>query len=163
MKIRIFTDGACSGNPGPGGWAIVINKKEKCRVKSGGQKNTTNNRMELLAVVQALKEILQWLEKTWDRKESAEAEVYSDSAYVINAITKGWLAKWKMNGWKTTAQKDVKNKDLWEQFFRLLVEIKLKWALDVKFVKVKGHSGNTFNEQADRFARKEVQKLKENI
>ena len=103
MKYRIYTDGACSGNPGPGGWgAVIFDQKDNQKNISGSEKNTTNNRMELLAAIMALKKI----------KVNSEIVVYTDSTYVKNGITE-WIVKWKYNGWKNSNKKPVKNKDLW--------------------------------------------------
>lgn len=154
MKIRVFTDGACSDNPGPGGWAAVFNIKNKCIKISGCEEDTTNNRMELSAVVNVLNKIISW-ENHYDNTY----EIYSDSAYVVNAINNCWIVKWKMNGWKTTKEKDVKNKDLWESCYELLNVIK-ELKVNVKFIKVKGHSGNTFNELVDKIAKEESLKAK---
>lgn len=149
MKIRIFTDGACSNNPGPGGWAAVFNLKEKSKKISGRMQNTTNNMMELMAVVKSLEEVIR---KGFYRCKVIE--IYSDSAYVINAINNGWVQKWKSNGWKTSKGDDVKNRNLWESFL-LLKEVTEDSKVKVVFIKVKGHSGNVFNEMADELARKQ--------
>ena len=110
MKVRIFTDGACSENPGPGGWAAVFNTADKCKTISGNEKMTTNNRMELRAVIEAYTKVLSKKPKT-----DVVYELYSDSAYVVNSINNGWIDKWQQNNWKTTKNDDVKNRDLWEQ------------------------------------------------
>lgn len=150
MKIRVYTDGACSGNPGPGGWAMVFNKAEGCETYSGRDTSTTNNRMELTAVLKCLSEI----RRIRRRDKSSQFEVYSDSAYVVNALNNGWLPRWKMIGWKTKTGSDIKNRDLWEQVYvqcsRLTAD-----GCDVKFIKVRGHAGNTFNELVDRLAKQE--------
>lgn len=148
MKIRIFTDGACSGNPGPGGWGIVWNTDNNCEQFSGHEVKTTNNRMELLAVVRSLEKIVK------DGKRKNTYEIYSDSAYVVNSINNNWLVGWKLNGWKTKQKEDVKNKDLWEQADVLLQAIR-DGKLSVQLIKIKGHSGNTFNELVDELAKKE--------
>lgn len=147
MKIRIFTDGACSGNPGPGGWAAVLLLPNQRQEVSGAERNTTNNRMELKAVVESLKLALKLGYKKID--------LYSDSAYVINAKNKEWLKKWLENGWKTKLGDEVKNKDLWQQLAYLLDK-----SHDIHFIKVKGHSGIKNNEHVDTLARTEVEKLK---
>lgn len=155
-KIRVFTDGACSENPGPGGWAAVFCLSDKNIVISGGQKNTTNNRMELLAVIKAIEKVI----SKRKRRANLIVEIHSDSAYVVNAIEKDWVLKWQKCKWKTTAKKDVKNRDLWEKLLELMnKESKMK----IRFIKVKGHSGNMFNEMADRAAVKEVDKIKKAI
>ena len=142
-KIEIYTDGACSGNPGPGGWAgiLIYNGIEK--VVSGAEKDTTNNRMELTAVIQSLKKL----------KEQCEVVLYTDSAYVCNAITEGWLQNWIVNNWKNSQKKQVLNKELWLELIDLL-ELH-----SVKFVKVKGHADNLYNNKCDEIARKEIEKL----
>lgn len=154
MKTRIFTDGACSGNPGPGGWAAIITFSEKYKILSGNEVNTTNNRMELLSVVMALFKIINEY-----RNECDEITIVSDSAYVVNAINKNWLKLWKSKGWNTSQDKPIKNADLWKKLDNLLdlfevIEIK------VNFEKVKGHSGNYFNELVDKKAREEVNIIK---
>lgn len=143
MKIRVYTDGACSGNPGPGGWAALILLDDDRQEISGFEKDTTNNRMELLAVVEAIKLVLSLGHKKID--------VYSDSAYVVNAVKQNWMKKWSYNGWKTSSQTDVKNKDLWIRLANLLKESK-----DIKLVKVAGHSGDKNNDTVDRLAKREV-------
>lgn len=148
MKIRVFTDGSCLENPGPGGWAAVFAFESGVKTLSGNEKQTTNNRMELLAATKALEKASMLC---FD-----EIEIVSDSAYVVNAITKGWLEVWKRNGWKNAKGKDVKNKDLWEKLDSVILGCKS----NIFFKKVKGHSGNTFNELADELARAESMKVK---
>lgn len=143
--VRIYTDGACSGNPGPGGWAAILLFDEEQQAISGGEIHTTNNQMELKAVVEAL-QLLRSL-------GYSKAVVYCDSAYVVNSVQNEWMKKWYANGWKTISGEDVKNKDLWLRLKKVLTN-------DVTFVKVKGHSGDKNNEKADALARKEVLKLK---
>ena len=145
-RLRIFTDGACSGNPGPGGWAVLFALDETNVVISGHDVSTTNNRMELMAVLEALNEALM----TYD--SFSELEIHSDSAYVVNAVTKQWIQKWKKNGWKTTAKEQVKNSELWKELDGLLSMAKNK---TITFIKVKGHSGITLNEIVDVRARSE--------
>jgi ribonuclease HI len=136
MKYIIYTDGACSGNPGPGGWgAIIIDEKEKQIILSGKEKSTTNNRMELTAPIMALKKI----------KKSSEIIIYTDSTYLKNGITV-WIKNWKKNGWKSASRKPVKNKDLW------LVLNKLSERKSIYWKWVKAHAGNKFNELADKLA-----------
>lgn len=156
MRIRIFTDGACSENPGPGGWAAVFNSEEKCKTISGNEASTTNNRMELKAVIESFKKIL------CKNREDVEFELYSDSAYVVNSINNGWIKKWQQNNWKTTKGEDVKNRDLWEEFTSLLDEIKSR-SISVVIIKIKGHTGNTFNELVDKIAKEESMKAKEGV
>ena len=135
-EIDIYTDGACSGNPGPGGWGVVLlyqgNKKEL----SGYQPDTTNNRMELFAAIQGLSAL----------KESCIVNLYSDSSYLINAFEKGWLDNWQRNGWKTSTKSPVENQDLWKL---LLMHTHRH---EVHFIKVKGHSTNDFNNRCDELA-----------
>lgn len=150
MKVRIFTDGACSGNPGPGGYAAIINKEKTGINVAGYELNTTNNRMELLGVIEGLKFL-----STIDFRKYDEIEIHSDSAYVVNAITKGWLKKWKINNWKTSSNDDVKNKDLWIAL-HIIIKSLTKAGIEISFIKVKGHNGNTFNEAADELAKGQV-------
>lgn len=149
MVIKIFTDGACSRNPGPGGWSYIICRDEeilKCSGSSGGI--TTNNRMELMAVIKALEKVTTLNEKVF--------KIFSDSAYVINAINNnGWVERWQKNGWKTTKGEDVKNCDLWKQLMENMYKCK-KQNKTLKFEKVKGHAGNYFNELVDTMARTEA-------
>lgn len=134
--IEIYTDGACSGNPGPGGWGVVLlyqgNKKEL----AGYQPETTNNRMELFAAIQGLAAL----------REPCEVTLYSDSSYLINAFEKHWLDNWQRNGWKTSSKSPVENQDLWKL---LLLHVKNH---RVRFVKVKGHSDNAYNNRCDEMA-----------
>ena len=153
MKIRIFTDGACLGNPGPGGWAAVFNSENKCSTISGNEKMTTNNRMELKAVIEAFKKILK-------SRKINEYELYSDSAYVVNSINNDWINKWRQNNWKTTKGDDVKNKDLWSQFL-MLEDLARSNGIHITIIKIKGHVGNTFNELVDKLAKEESAKAKE--
>lgn len=156
MKVRIFTDGACSENPGPGGWAVVFNTANGCRTFSGNEDVTTNNRMELKAVIEAFKKIL---EKASPERKN-EFEIYSDSAYVVNAINSNWIEAWQKNNWQTTKREDVKNRDLWEEFSLLRRETRSR-GICITINKIKGHSGNTFNELVDKLAREESMKAKE--
>lgn len=146
-KITIYTDGSCSGNPGAGGWGAVLiyNGKEK-RI-SGGENPTTNNRMELTAPISALSAL----------KEPCEVELYSDSAYLVNAFNNGWLNSWQTNGWRTADKKEVKNADLWQKLLGLCKIHK------VEFIKVKGHSDNEYNNICDKLAVEETQKLLKQI
>lgn len=150
MKIRIFTDGACSENPGPGGWAAVFNSAKKCKSIAGNEKSTTNNRMELKAVIESLKAI-----SNMRGCENHDFELYSDSAYVVNTINNCWLTKWQLNDWKTTKGDDIKNKDLWKEL-ALIWQKMHKQKIKIKIIKIKGHSGNTFNEMVDSLAKEQA-------
>lgn len=157
MKVRIFTDGACSENPGPGGWAVIFNSADKCKTISGRESMTTNNRMELKAVIESYRKIL-----TSIHKHDNEYELYSDSAYVVNSINNGWIDKWQLNNWKTTKNEDVKNRDLWEELANLQTKAKIL-GVSIKIIKIKGHAGNTFNELVDKLAKEESTKAKEGM
>ena len=140
MKYKIYTDGACSGNPGPGGWgAVIFDQDDKQKNISGSEKNTTNNRMELLAAIMSLKKI----------KTNSEVVIFTDSTYVKNGITE-WMKNWKKNGWKNSSKKPVKNKDLWEKLDKLCETNNVSWKW------VKGHSTNEFNNLADELATKAI-------
>ena len=141
--IDIYTDGACSGNPGPGGYAgiLIYNNREK--IISGGENPTTNNRMELTAVIKSLQTLT----------EVCAVNLYTDSAYVCNAITQGWLADWQLKNWKNSQKKPVLNKDLWLLLLEQLEKHK------VNFIKVKGHADNKNNNRCDEIARNEILKL----
>lgn len=143
-KVEIFTDGACSGNPGPGGWGAILKYNGVEKELSGGERSTTNNRMELTAVITALSAL----------KEPCEVELYSDSKYIIDAVTKGWAAKWQANGWVKSDKKPALNSDLWEKLLALLKVHK------VTFNWVKGHAGHPENERCDRLAVAQSQKAK---
>ncbi len=156
MKVRIFTDGACSENPGPGGWAVVFNTASGCHTFSGNEDMTTNNRMELKAVIEAFKKILAKAKP----ERSNDFEIYSDSAYVVNTINNHWIEAWQKNNWQTTKREDVKNRDLWEEFSQLRRETRSR-GICVTIHKIKGHNGNTFNELVDTLAREESMKAKE--
>ena len=145
-KIAIYTDGACSGNPGAGGWACVLMYKGNKKELSGFEAETTNNRMELLAVIRGLEAL--------KRPIKDAVEVFSDSAYVVNANVNGWLCGWRANGWRTADKKDVKNRDLWEKLDELNAIIK------PKYIKVKGHSDNEFNNRCDELAVAAIKKNK---
>jgi len=142
-KVIIYTDGACSGNPGPGGYAGILIYGSKEKIISGGDKLTTNNRMELMAVIKSLQAL----------KEICEVDLYTDSAYVCNAITQGWLEDWQLKNWKNSQKKPVLNKDLWLELLEMLTKHK------VNFIKVKGHSDNYNNNRCDEIARNEILKL----
>ena len=136
-KVTFITDGACSGNPGPGGWCVIIKKDDKVNEFFGGDLETTNNKMELTAVIKGFENL----------NNTSEVLVKTDSTYVINGITK-WLPNWKAKGWINSAKKPVANKDLWEQLESLVSNHKGDWLW------VKGHSGDDENERADELARK---------
>ena len=158
MKVRIFTDGACSGNPGPGGWAAAIASEKGIDKISGGKELTTNNEMELSAVVEALELYIdKYIANVVDI-----IEIHSDSAYVVNAINQEWINQWKANKWITTTKgKPVKNCELWKRLDSVISD--LNWCrVVVKFVKVKGHSGNELNEMVDQVAKEEVNKRRGN-
>lgn len=143
-SVMIFTDGACSGNPGPGGWCAILRYNQKEKILSGGEENTTNNRMELSAVLYALSAL----------KESCKVILTSDSKYVIDSITKGWVYSWQKKGWKKSDGKPALNVDLWEP---LLEQLKRH---EVTFNWIKGHAGHAENEMCDKIAVQESQKFK---
>lgn len=149
-KLNIYTDGACSGNPGPGGWSVVWYGKGKILNRSGGSKNTTNNQMELVAVLEALKLIE-------SKSNKITYDICSDSAYVVNAINNGWLYSWRKNDWMTQSGDPVKNAYIWQDLYVTLVSLKMHKYI-ISFTKVKGHSGNPLNEYADKIAKAEVVK-----
>lgn len=157
MRVRIYTDGACSENPGPGGWAAVFNTTSKCYTISGNELLTTNNRMELRAVIETFKKILSLVKAK--NKYDTQFDIFSDSAYVVNTINNNWLEAWKKNNWQTTKHEDVKNRDLWEEFSNLRDEAN-KLGICITLNKIKGHSGNTFNELVDKLAKEESMKAK---
>lgn len=142
-QVVIYTDGACSGNPGPGGWGAVLLFGGKSKEISGGEKETTNQRMELKAVIEALK-VLKVCD--WD------VTVYSDSAYIVNAFKQKWIDRWQVNGWKNSKKEPVANKDLWEELLELMQKNR------VKIEKVKGHAGIEYNERCDELARSGIVK-----
>ena len=140
--IEVFTDGACSGNPGAGGWGVILRYGEIEKELSGGEENTTNNRMELTAVIEALKAL----------KKECDITIYTDSRYVMDGVQE-WMPNWKLTGWKTTNKKSpVKNVELWQILDSLLSKHKIKW------VWVKGHNGHPENERVDKLARDEAKK-----
>lgn len=142
-KVTIYTDGACSGNPGPGGWGAILMYEDIKKEISGAKENTTNNIMEITAVLEALKLL----------KFECEVKVYSDSAYVVNAFNQGWIENWKKNNWKTAGKDPVKNRELWEELYELTQKHK------VEFIKVKGHSDNEFNNRCDELATSAIKTL----
>ncbi len=135
-QVTIYTDGACSGNPGPGGWGAILTCGGHEKEMKGGERDTTNNRMELMAAIASLESL----------KEPCEVNLYTDSSYVRDGITE-WIIGWKRNGWKTAAKKPVKNEDLWKRLDAAIKEHKVHWHW------VKGHSGDVMNERADLLAR----------
>lgn len=145
--IDIFTDGGCSGNPGPGGWAFIAIQNGQRYGTSGAEAYTTNNKMELTAVIRAL----EWFIHA--RQTGEKARVCTDSQYVQQGITK-WIFSWKKNGWKTSDKKPVKNQELWQTLGKLSADIQPQW------VWIKGHAGNPHNEACDAMVRAEIKKLK---
>lgn len=141
--VYIFTDGACSGNPGPGGWGAVLRYNTAEKELSGSEKDTTNNRMELTACIEALKTL----------KEPCRVELTTDSQYVVNGITKGWAESWRRNGWKKSDKKPALNSDLWGELLELCErhEVNFNW--------IKGHAGHEENERCDRLAVDAYQRL----
>ncbi len=135
-KVEIYTDGACSGNPGPGGWGAVLVYNGREKELSGGEENTTNNRMELIAAISALEALL----------EPCQVVLTSDSKYLVDAIEKGWLDSWLKKGWKKADGKPVLNPDLWQ---RLIVQLERH---EIEFVWIKGHAGHPYNERCDEMA-----------
>jgi ribonuclease HI len=143
-KVVIYTDGACSGNPGKGGWGAVLNYNGKTKEISGFQEDATNNQMELLAAIKALETL----------KEECEVDLYTDSKYLQNGITE-WTKKWLKNGWKTNNNKQVKNIELWQNLIELTNKHKVNWKW------VKGHSGDKYNDIADKLASEAIKKMLE--
>ena len=139
-KVTIYTDGACSGNPGPGGWGAVLICDDVKKEISGAQKHTTNNIMEITAVLEALKLL----------KYECDVKIYSDSAYVVNAFNQGWIYNWRKNNWKTANKEPVKNRELWEELYDLTKKHK------TEFIKVKGHSDNELNNRCDFLATRAI-------
>ncbi len=142
-KVELYTDGACSGNPGAGGYGAILIYKGIEREISGGEVSTTNNRMEIFAVIAGLECL----------KESCEVTVYSDSAYTVNAFTEGWIYGWMKNSWKKADGKPVANSELWQRLYDLTQKHK------IKFVKVKGHADNEYNNRCDELARSAIIKI----
>lgn len=135
-EVIIYTDGACSGNPGPGGWGAVLRWNGSEKELSGGDPQTTNNRMEMQAVIEALNAL----------KKPCVAKIHSDSALIINAFTQGWIKNWQKRGWRKSNKKPVENKELWQKMLQAMEPHEVVW------VKVKGHAGIELNERADRLA-----------
>ena len=140
--VTIYTDGACSGNPGPGGWGAVLVYNGKEKELSGSEKNTTNNRMELTAIIMALNAL----------NQPCEIKLTTDSKYVCDAVNKGWVYSWRKNGWRKSDKKPALNVDLWEELLSLLEKH------EVQFIWVKGHNGHKYNEICDTLAVNEYQK-----
>lgn len=132
----VYTDGACSGNPGPGGWAALLIWNGKEKELSGGERNSTNNRMEMRAIIEALKAL----------NKPCHVKIHSDSALIINTFTKGWIEKWQQKGWKKADKKPVENRELWEEMLAAIKRHTVEW------IKVKGHSTNELNNRVDRLA-----------
>ena len=135
-EVIIYTDGACSGNPGPGGWGALLRYQEREKELSGGEPHTTNNRMEMMAVIQAIKAI----------KKPCVLKIHSDSALIINTMTKGWIESWQSKGWKKADKKPVENQDLWLELLAVMQGHEVEW------IKVKGHAGIPDNERVDQLA-----------
>ncbi len=142
-KVILYTDGACSGNPGIGGWASILRSLGHEKVLSGGEKTTTNNRMELMGVISGFEAL----------KEPCQVDVYSDSAYVVNAFLQDWISFWLLNNWHTKAKKQVQNVELWQRLLRAIESHKVCWH------KVKGHADSELNNRCDEIARNEIKKL----
>ena len=142
-EVIIYTDGACSGNPGPGGWGSILMYKENKKEISGGKEDTTNNVMELTAVIEGLRLL----------KFPCKVKIYSDSAYVVNAFTQKWIYGWLKNDWKNSSKEPVKNKELWQELYNLTK------VHNVEFIKVKGHADNEYNNRCDELARNAIKLL----
>ena len=143
-EVTIYTDGACSGNPGPGGWGAVLMYGEHRKEISGGDAHTTNNRMELTGPIEAL-ELL---------KQPCKVRLYSDSAYLVNAFNQHWIANWQRNGWQTSQKEPVENKELWQRLLQLCR------THEVEFIKVEGHADNAENNRCDELARAAIAKYR---
>lgn len=149
-QVTIYTDGACSGNPGPGGWAAILIYKGIRKEISGADPSTTNNRMEITAAIKALEAL----------KVSCNVDIHTDSSYLYNAFEKDWIVVWNLNDWKKANKKPVENRDLWEKMYALSKQHR------IRFYKVKGHSDNEFNNRCDELAKaaiKELRKDEQNI
>jgi ribonuclease HI len=146
-EVELWTDGACSGNPGPGGWAAILRAGKHERVLSGGERVTTNNRMELKSVVEGLRAL----------KRPCRVRVHLDSSYVKNAFTNGWLDRWQGNGWTTSGKQPVKNRELWQELLAEVARHEIEW------VKVAGHAGVELNERVDVLACAERDRVAERV
>jgi ribonuclease HI len=135
-EVILYTDGACSGNPGPGGWGALLIWNGTEKELSGGEADTTNNRMEMMAIIEGLKAL----------KEKCHVKIHSDSALIINAFNQHWITNWQKRGWKKSNKKPVENQDLWKEMLRVMAPHKVDW------IKVKGHSTNELNNRVDRIA-----------
>lgn len=157
MYVKIYTDGACSGNPGPGGYGGIICYDNNVEEICGYEENTTNNRMELKAVIESIKKILEMVFQ--ENFNVEKLEIISDSAYVVNAINLNWLNVWSNNGFVSSGGDDIKNRDLWVQLDEYLETCNFI-KLEVVFTKVKGHNGDFFNEKVDKIAKQQILKNK---
>lgn len=138
--VTIYTDGACSGNPGPGGWGAVLMAGDRIKELSGYDPVTTNNRMEITAAIEALRAL----------KVPCRVKLYSDSAYLVNAFRQGWLENWQRNGWVNARKQPVENQDLWQELLRVMAPHQVEW------IKVKGHADNPHNNRCDQLAREAI-------
>jgi ribonuclease HI len=146
-EVSIYTDGACSGNPGNGGWAAILVYNGHEKVLAGAERNTTNNRMELTAAIKGLKAL----------KRKCTVKLYSDSTYLVNGFSKGWVKKWSKNGWVSTSKEKVKNIELWKELDILNSYHRIVWE------KVKGHSNNKYNNRCDKLAVEQIKKYRKSI
>lgn len=142
-EVTIYTDGACSGNPGPGGWGAILMYGSHRKEVSGANPETTNNRMEITAVIEALRQL----------KQPCSVKVYSDSAYVVNCFNQRWINGWQKNGWKNSRNEPVENQDLWRELLEMMK------VHQVEYIKVKGHSDNEFNNRCDELAREAIKQV----
>jgi len=142
--VKIYTDGACSGNPGPGGWAAILIYNETSKEIWGAEPQTTNNRMELTAAIAALRAL----------KRPCRVRLYSDSSYLVNAFNNGWLQNWQNNGWKNSRKDPVENRELWEEL------LELSKVHDISWIKVKGHADNIYNNRCDELAVAAIKQLR---
>lgn len=142
--VDIYTDGACSGNPGPGGWAAILVARGVEKVISGSAAATTNNRMEMTAAIKALRQL----------KRSCTVRLYSDSAYLVSAFTKGWISQWQRNGWRNAAKDPVSNPDLWQDLLQAAKPHHVTW------IKVQGHADHAYNNRCDKLAVAEIKKIR---
>lgn len=143
-EVILYTDGACSGNPGPGGWGALLMWKGKEKEMTGGSPDTTNNRMEMTAVIEGLKAL----------KKPCHVKIHSDSALIVNTFKQGWIENWQKRGWKKSNKKPVENRDLWEAMLKAMEPHKIDW------IKVKGHADNQLNNRVDELAVQASQKFK---